>query len=143
MTLGLMKSARIASVIAQFQGRSLDPHYLGYFECFNQQLFYEAHEVLEQLWLPARQGPEGAFYKGLIQLAGAFVHLQKGRVQPAASLLNLAKENLGAYAPLHLQLNVNAVLRLIENWSITITSADFQVQLLSAAPPPKLELFHE
>ena len=138
-----MKSARIAAVIAQCQGRGLDPHYLGYFECFNQQLFYEAHELLEQLWLPARHGPEGAFYKGLIQLAGAFVHLQKGRVQPAASLFNRAKENLETYAPVHLQLNVRAALRLIKVWHDRTTSVEFQAQLFSTTAPPKLELPHE
>src|SRR6266853_4688949 len=142
MTLGLMKSTRIASVIAQFQGRSLDPHYLAYFECFNQQLFYEAHEVLEQLWLPARHGPEGAFYKGLIQLAGAFVHLQKGRFQPAAALFKLAKDNLQTYGPMHLQLNISAVLRLIESWHNKITAAEFQVKPLSTISPPRLELPH-
>ena len=138
-----MKSTRIPAVIAQCQGRGLDPHYLGYFDCFNQQLFYEAHEVLEQLWLPARHGPEGAFYKGLIQLAGAFVHLQKGRVQPANALFKLAKDNLQTYGPMHLQLNVSNVLRVIEVWHDRITSAEFQVKLFSATPPPKLELPHE
>jgi len=137
-----MKSARIAAVIARCQGHGLDPHYLGYFECFNQQLFYEAHEVLEQLWLPARRGPEGAFYKGLIQLAGAFVHLQKGRVQPATALFRLAKNNLQSYPPVHLQLNINAVLRLIESWHNKITAAEFQVKPLSTISPPRLELPH-
>ena len=135
-----MKRTRIAAVIAQFQGRSLDAHYLGYFECFNQRLFYEAHEVLEQLWLPARHGAEGAFYKGLIQLAGAFVHLQQGRVQPAASLFKRAKENLETYAPVHLQLNVSDVLQLIQVWHDRIISAEFQVELFSATAPPKLQL---
>ena len=67
------KSARIAVMIESLQGRELDARYLGYFECFNRQLFYEAHDVLEDLWLPDRSGPNGNFYKGLIQLAGAFV----------------------------------------------------------------------
>ena len=137
------KAEKIAGWIRSLQGQELDAHYLGYFECFNRQLFYEAHEVLEQLWLPARRGPEGAFYKGLIQLAGAFVHLQKGRVQPAAALFKLAKDNLQTYGPMHLQLDVTSVLRLIEAWHIRITSAEFQVQLFSATAPPKLELPHE
>jgi hypothetical protein len=71
------KSACIAARIESFCGQELDAHYLGYFDCFNRQLFYEAHEVLEDLWLKDKYGPNGAFYKGLIQLAGAFVHLQK------------------------------------------------------------------
>src|SRR5690349_2527392 len=91
------KSKKIEGIVEQFQGRAFDAHYLAYFECFNQQLFYEAHEVLETLWLPNRKAPDGAFYKGLIQLAGAFVHLQKNRPAPAGSLFKLAKDNLAKY----------------------------------------------
>ena len=68
------KSAKISTRIESFRGYELAAHYLGYFECFNRQLFFEAHEVLEELWLAQRDGPKGAFYKGLIQLAGAFVY---------------------------------------------------------------------
>jgi|SRR5882672_4946123 len=138
-----MKSARTTEVIAHCQGQGLDPHYLGFFECFNQQFFYEAHEALEQLWLPARRRPEGAFYKGLIQLAGAFVHLKKGRIQPAASLFTRAKDNLEPYQPTYLQLNISAVLRLIKAWHNKVTAPGFQVESFSAVPPPRLELLHE
>jgi predicted metal-dependent hydrolase len=79
------KSPRIAAMIAGLSRPGMDPHYLGYFECFNQQLFYEAHDVLEELWLAQRRQPNDLFYKGLIQLAGAFVHLQKNRLKPAAA----------------------------------------------------------
>ena len=52
------KSGKIAERIAAFQGQQLDAHYLGYFDCFNDQLFYEAHDVLEVLWLADRRGAE-------------------------------------------------------------------------------------
>jgi predicted metal-dependent hydrolase len=110
------KSAMIAELIASCQGRELDAHYLGYFECFNQGLFYEAHDVLEELWLPNRNGSNGPFYKGLIQFAGAFVHLQKGRLQPAAALLKLAQANLQKYPATHERLEVNDVLASIGRW---------------------------
>ncbi len=110
------KSAMIAALIANCQGRELDGHYLCYFECFNRGLFYEAHDVLEELWLPTRNGSNGPFYKGLIQLAGAFVHLQKGRPQPAAALLRLARDNLKKYPAIHERLAVADVLALIGHW---------------------------
>ena len=83
---------------------------VSYFECFNQQRFFEAHEVLEALWLPQRQGPNGSFYKGLIQLAGAFVHLQKNRLGPAVALFELARANLQKYPAIHEGLAVDGVL---------------------------------
>jgi uncharacterized protein len=94
----------------------VDRHYAGYFECFNRGLFYEAHDVLEHLWLAQRGGPNGLFYKGLIQLAGAFVHLQKDRRGPAAALLKLARRNLQGYPAAHEGLEVREVLVLIEGW---------------------------
>jgi predicted metal-dependent hydrolase len=98
----------------RLEGQGIDRHYAGYFECFNRGLFYEAHDVLEPLWLAQRAGPDGLFYKGLIQLAGAFVHLQKGRAGPAAALLRLARANLQRYPAAHERLDVRAVLTLIE-----------------------------
>jgi predicted metal-dependent hydrolase len=110
------KSQKIVELIHDCQGQPADPHYLGYFRCFNRQLFFEAHDVLEELWLRDRHGPDGAYHKGLIQLAGAFVHLQKKRPGPATALFKLARTNLTPYAPMHAQLNVQQVLELIETW---------------------------
>jgi predicted metal-dependent hydrolase len=103
--------------------RQYDPRYLGYFECFNQRQFFEAHDVLEALWLPQRQSANGAFYKGLIQLAGAFVHWQKNRLGPAISLFNLARANLERYSAYHDGLNVSSVLALIDDWRRHLTAA--------------------
>jgi hypothetical protein len=90
----------------------------GYLTCFNGGLYYEAHDVLEQLWL--RQGrlhADYAFHKGLIQLAGGFVHLRLQflhpdhpkhgrRLAPARRLLLLSEANLGGYPEDHLGLDV-------------------------------------
>jgi len=116
----LSKSKRIAEMVAAHHGQTLNPHYLGFFECFNRQLFYEAHEVLEHLWLKDKHGPNGAFYKGLIQLAGAFVHVQKGRAQPAASLFKLTLTNLEKYPPIHEHLNVETACKLARKWLQTL-----------------------
>lgn len=134
------KSAPIAARIAAFRGQDLDAHYLGYFDCFNRQLFYEAHDVLEELWLADRRGPEGDFYKGLIQLAGAFVHIQKGRRGPADALLRLAQTNLSKYAtPLH-RLDLQGVENLINAWRRRVAGAEQLPQLLAAGQAPVLNL---
>ena len=134
------KRDKIAAAVAEFQGRELDAHYLGYFECFNRQLFYEAHEVLEVRWLAERRGPKGPFYKGLIQLAGAFVHLQKSRLGPAAALFNLAHSNLEKYPSPHERLDVSYVLKIIAQWLCRLESAQFSQNPLSAATAPRLRL---
>jgi predicted metal-dependent hydrolase len=118
----------------------LDPHYAGYFDCFNRGLFYEAHDVLEQLWLKDRQGPNGPFYKGLIQLAGAFVHLRKERLRPAAALFKLAADNLAKYPAMHEHLAVSAVLALIRHWLAHLERSDFSANPLNTQAHPSLRL---
>jgi predicted metal-dependent hydrolase len=134
------KSEKIAGLIERFKGAELDPHYLGFLECFNRQLFYEAHEVLEELWLARRTEPDASFYKGLIQLAGAFVHLQKGRARPAVALFKLAQMNLKQYPPMHHGLKMEAVLAMIGEWVRKLKDTDAATGDLVEADAPELRL---
>jgi predicted metal-dependent hydrolase len=134
------KSQQIAAVIRHLEGRELEAHYLGYFECFNQQLFYEAHDVLEELWLLERKNDDGLFYKSLIQLAGAFVHLQKNRLRPAAALFKLARTNLQSYPATHQHLDLEGVRGMIEKWLRELESGNFNVNPLHPATAPKVNL---
>jgi len=129
----VLKSEKVAEMVRQCEGRGVDAHYAAYFEYFNRELFYEAHDVLEQLWLPIRKRPEGAFYKGLIQLAGAFVHLQKNRPGPSAALLKLARHNLVPSTPVRERLDVEAVVLMIDDWLA-------RPRTLDTANAPKLAL---
>ena len=135
-----IKSERIARMVGHESSAGLDPFYKGYFDCFNRGQFYEAHDVLEQLWLKDRRGANGAFYKGLIQLAGAFVHLQKDRLRPSAALFKLAGANLGRYAGTHERLAVPGVLALIEHWLALLEGHDFQSNPLRSEVAPVLRL---
>jgi predicted metal-dependent hydrolase len=137
------KTAKIAALIEDCRGRELDARYLGYFKCFNQGLYYEAHDVLEELWLAERRGPAGSFYKGLIQLAGAFVHVQKGRPGPAAALLKLARGNLQNYPAVHQRLSLGHVLGLIDQWLGRLEGNHFGPHSLSAQTAPRLVLLEE
>lgn len=134
------KSKRVAEMVAHHHGRKLDPHYLGYFHCFNKQFFYEAHEVLEHLWLADKHGPNGPFYKGLIQLAGAFVHLQRDHLQPAAALFKLACANFEKYPRVHERLNLETVLKLAQKWLEELERTRFGVNPLTVETVPELKL---
>lgn len=122
------------------QNDASDPRYLGFFQRFNEQRYFEAHEVLESLWLDRRTGPHqanGKFLKGLIQVAGAFVHLQKQferpdhpkdgrRMHPAVRLFNRAVANLESFQPRHLQLDVTALCGFCQECAETITDSGFR-----------------
>lgn len=134
------KHERIAGRVKEFSGDGVDPRYAGYFALFNRQKFFEAHDVLEDLWLPDRHGANGNFFKGLIQLAGAFVHLQKNRLRPAAALFQLAQASLEKYPASHEHLNLAGVRQLIGHWLSQLAQNDFQVNPLSADQAPQLTL---
>ena len=125
-------------MIESFQGRAYDAHYLGFFDCFNRQLFYEAHDVLEDLWLADKKGPNGDFYKGLIQLAGAFVHLQKNRLRPAAALFKLTRANLAKYPAEHEGLALRDMAQMIEDWLAALEAGGFALNPLNTTAAPQL-----
>jgi predicted metal-dependent hydrolase len=104
------KHARIAARVA---GRGHEsgyhPCYLEYFRLFNAQEYYEAHDILEHIWLEA-EGERYIFYKALIQFAGGYVHLQHHhrepshrihgqRLRPAARLFRRSAELLSDLPP--------------------------------------------
>jgi predicted metal-dependent hydrolase len=131
------KSHRIAPL--RVEGiPGLDPHYAGWFACFNRGDYFEAHDVLEDLWLRERGQPNDAFYKGLIQLAGAFVHLRKGRLRPADALFRLAATNLSHFPATHLRLDVARVLALIQNWRDALEAGSFEMNPLNQRVPPSI-----
>jgi len=59
-----------------------DPKLDEFIRLFNEEQFFEAHEVLENLWL-VTAGEQKTFYKGLIQCAVALAHLKKNNSRGA------------------------------------------------------------
>ncbi len=134
------KSEKITALLKVSPDGRHSPHYLGYFHCFNQSLYYEAHDVLEDQWLREREGSRGAFYKGLIQLAGAFVHLQKNRLKPADALFKLAESNMRLYPSRFEDLDLSEVLSLIEDWRQALAVSHFTENPISKRPSPVLQI---
>lgn len=155
----MRKGERISRLVADIEGKNVDPtesdipkhpFYRAYFRCWNEQRYYEAHDVLEQLWLKTTS-PDADFFKGLIQAAGAFVHLQKHfeqpahpkhgrRLQPAVRLFQLAEKHLAPYAPVRHAFDVAGFLVLLQNEREKITHSNFARNPWSPGTAPKLTL---
>ena len=75
----------------------VDPSYQNQFlkgiKLFNQEEFYQCHDVLEEIWLE-ETGKERLFLQGMIQAAVAFYHYQNGKWGAARSMLRRALEKL-------------------------------------------------
>ena len=77
---------------------------------------------------------------GLIQLAGAFVHLQKHRRRPAAALLRLAAANLSQYRVSFDGLPTNKVIEMIQPWLARVEQTESVDSLISDVNAPRLVL---
>jgi len=63
---------------------------------FNSRQFWEAHESWEELWLAAGTDLE-QFLQGLIQLAAAYHHVQRGTFRGGVRLFDAALRRLSAF----------------------------------------------
>ncbi|MEQ1852563.1 MAG: DUF309 domain-containing protein [Chthoniobacteraceae bacterium] len=142
------KSNRIETLLAGLgngpggDGVAHEPRYVGWFTCFNSGEYYEAHDVLENLWLQT-QGADHAFFKGLIQVAGAFVHLRKQfeRPQHAKDGVRLRPaRHLAPYRPFHHRLDVASVCALCEAHIAAIEASAFTRNPWEPARAPRIEL---
>jgi predicted metal-dependent hydrolase len=155
----MSKGERISRLVRELEGEDADvrggsvanhPCYRAYFRCWNGQRYYEAHDVLEQLWLN-KNSEDDDFFKGLIQAAGAFVHLQKNfqhplhakhgrRLRPAVRLFRLAEKNLSIFRPRHHSLDVTAFCQLLRSCADSIVRSDYKINPWSPETAPKLKL---
>ena len=135
------KTPKIDALLAGMEEiPGFDRHYVGFFRCFNAQLYYEAHDVLEEVWLPIRGQPQAKFYQGLIQMAGGFVHLQKQRLGPAARLFALALANFETYPAHHAGIDLDALRRICHHHRDAVIESREQVNPWSRECPPQLAL---
>jgi predicted metal-dependent hydrolase len=84
-------------------------------ELFNEGRFYEAHEVLEDVWRDSI-GERKQFLQGLVQLAVGFHHYTTDNVIGAKSVLERGISNLAGYPDQCEGINVRALQLHVQAW---------------------------
>src|SRR5206468_3427797 len=155
----MSKGERISRFVAELGAEDANPgqgdivkhpFYRAFFHCWNEQDYYEAHDVLEQLWLKTKSS-DADYFKGLIQAAGAFVHLQKRfehpshakhskRLPPAVRLFRLAEKNLSRFGARHHGLDVAALWKLLNRYADQFVASYYTVNPSPPGTAPKLQL---
>ena len=93
----------------------MDEAYERGLELFNRGEFFDAHEVLEDVWRAA-PAVERKFLQGLIQVAVGLHHHSRGNVIGARSLLARAHRNLSAYPACHGGIELAELRKQVERW---------------------------
>jgi uncharacterized protein len=84
-------------------------------DLFNRAEFFDAHEVLEDVWRAAPEG-EKKFLQGLIQVAVALYHHGNGNSVGARSVLRRGFRNLSRYPEGFGGVHLGPLLRSISDW---------------------------
>jgi hypothetical protein len=80
---------------------------------WEHQLFFEFHEILEDVWMDWR-GPERPFLQGLIQLGVAFYHIQRNNYRGAMSMFRNGWAKVSPHAPRYCGVELTQFLERIE-----------------------------
>jgi predicted metal-dependent hydrolase len=99
---------------------------------FNRAYFFEAHEILEDVWRETR-GPLQLFYQGLIQLAVGFYHLGNGNRRGARNQLEKGLAKLEGFQPVCQGIDVQSLCQDVRCW----------LNRLKAASPGELAVNRE
>jgi predicted metal-dependent hydrolase len=147
------KGERISDFVSSLAGGGTDgdDYYAAFFRLWNEQRYYEAHDVLEQLWLKEENSETARFFQALIQAAGAFVHLQKNfeqplhakhgrRLRPATRLFALALRTLEGLPDEFRGLDLVSFRELLANTRSQIIDTNFKMNPWSPANAPQLRL---
>jgi uncharacterized protein len=103
--------------------------------CFHSGAFFEAHEHWESVWLAAQE-PEKTFLQGLIQVAAAFHHFQRGNCAGTISLMRSALRRLDRYPEVFAAVVVAPLRVAIRRWLEALEAAPQS----SWPPVPQLQL---
>lgn len=99
---------------------------------FNNRKFFEAHEALEAVWLHS-QGDERSLLHGLIQVAAAFHHQQRGNIRGFRRVFEKGVGKLEGLSRTTYHIDLADLLTQLEPWRVILSRA---VSLDSLALPP-------
>jgi len=80
---------------------------------FNDRYFFEAHEVLEEVWRQEHGEPR-LFLQGLIQVCAAYHHFQNGNLVGAITLLQRGADKMRRYPPQYLGIDAAGLIAHID-----------------------------
>jgi predicted metal-dependent hydrolase len=95
--------------------------------------YFEAHEELEDEWRTAPVS-ERDFLQGLVHVAVAWYHAERGNRPGCERQLEKAARRLGPYAPGHRGLDVAAVLHAVEHARRTVAKGSLALDRVPLEP---------
>ena len=112
-----------------------DPRFFKGIDEFNEQLFFECHETLEEIWLEDHS-EDRKFFQGLIQVAAGYFKLQQGVPAGALKLWRMGIEKLEPYRPVCLSIDLDSLISAVKSDLEELERS--QPSSLGTVTPPKI-----
>lgn len=108
---------------------------------FNERRFFEAHDILEDLWHEYRE-EDRLFLQGLIQIAVGYYHFENRNLKGAHSQFRKACTKLEPYQPDHKGVQIGELLHSVSTCQDAIERAERGEQgLLDTVEIPTITVF--
>jgi pimeloyl-ACP methyl ester carboxylesterase len=138
MTAERRETERVPS--AEQPPRSVLPVLLKGIAEFNSGRYFEAHEILEEIWLPSPP-PLRDFYQGVIQVAAALVHFQRNERPGTEGLLRRGLARLGPFLPDFMGVETGRLVEDMRRFQRALADLkDEPLDRMDARLLPKIEL---
>jgi predicted metal-dependent hydrolase len=109
-------------------------------EEFNLGRYFEAHDVLEDLWMET-VGEDRLFLQGLIQVSVGFYHLFNRNFVGAVSQFKKGLSKLENYLPHHRRVELDQFSEEVKSWkTIAERGLNGEEVVLEPGKAPRLEL---
>lgn len=108
-------------------------------QLFNERHFFEAHEVLEDIWHRERGEPH-LFLQGVIQVCAGFHHFQNGNLRGAAELLSRGADKMRGYPSHYLGIDAAGLRAAVDDSRGRIERMRDGVEPEGAIPFPTIPL---
>ena len=96
-------------------------------ELIRRREFYDAHESLETAWRAA-EATERDFFQGLVHVAVAWYQAGRGNRPGCERQLAKARRRLSPYAPEHRGVDVERLLRQVDDAAETVMRASLELR---------------
>ena len=116
-----------------------DPRLVKGIDEFNNRLFFECHESLEEIWLE-EHGEDRAFYQGLIQVAAGYLKWEQGVLIGAIKLWRTGLEKLETYPEIHMGVDLASLIGATRNNLKEVEAAHQQNSAAPDIPVPQISL---
>ena len=104
---------KITRTIQRVFGKKISKQFLTAIDLFNKRLFWEAHEVFEDVWR-LQEGDVKKLAQGFVQAAAAFSYIEKRRYESILYLFDKSIEKLSSTIDILPGVNINDLIEAMK-----------------------------